>query len=141
MAAFGLYVAQDGVGISGNTAGDAFDINGSIKSTYCGILSYGTINLRISGMIDAPIAIMVESTYNEQTGIFYTRTPNNPDKVELADGAVINGAVDLGGGENTMVINSGATMNGTLAADPVSYTHLVGKALHPCNPTGNVPVR
>lgn len=117
VAAFGLYVAQDGVGISGNTAGDAFDINGSIKSTYCGILSYGTINLRISGMIDAPIAIMVESTYNEQTGIFYTRTPNNPDKVELADGAVINGAVDLGGGENTMVINSGATMNGTLAAD------------------------
>ena len=114
---FGIYVSNASGGISSNVAGDAFDINGDIFSTRYGVFSYGKINLRISGSITAGTAIGVESTYNERTGIYATSTPNNPDQVELAAGAVINGDIDLGGGDNTVIINSGAVMNGSLLAE------------------------
>ena len=114
---FGIYASNASGGISSNVAGDAFDINGDIISTRYGVFSYGKINLRISGSITAGVAIGVESTYDERTGIYATSTPNNPDQVELAAGAVINGDIDLGGGDNTVIINSGAVMNGSLVAE------------------------
>ena len=114
---FGIYASNASGGISSNVAGDAFDINGDIISTRYGVFSYGKINLRISGSITAGVAIGVESTYDERTGIYATSTPNNPDQVELAVGAVINGDIDLGGGDNTVIINSGAVMNGSLVAE------------------------
>ena len=114
--AFGIYASNYNSGISSNLIGDAFDINGTIYSSAYGIFSYGAINLRISGTIVAGYAIRVEHLYDDMTGIYSTSLPANSDQVELADGAYIVGNIDLGGGENTISINSGVTMFGALLA-------------------------
>ena len=114
--AFGIYASNYNSGISSNLIGDAFDINGTIYSSAYGIFSYGAINLRISGTIVAGYAIRVEQLYDDMTGIYSTSLPANSDQVELADGAYIVGNIDLGGGENTISINSGVTMFGALRA-------------------------
>ena len=113
---FGIYASNYSSGISSNLIGDAFDINGTIYSSAYGIFSYGAINLRISGTIVAGYAIRVEQLYDDMTGIYSTSLPANSDQVELADGAYIVGDIDLGGGENTISINSGVTMFGALLA-------------------------
>lgn len=90
---------------------------GTIKilggSSY-GIYSEDTLNLRVSGSITATYAIVTEGHYDETQATFiYTGNPNRKDQVELASTAVINGNIDLGGDENSIVINSGAKMTAT----------------------------
>ena len=115
---FGIYSRN---GFYTDVTGDAFDMAGTIKilggSSY-GIYSEDTLNLRVSGSITATYAIVTEGHYDETQATFiYTGNPNRKDQVELASTAVINGNIDLGGDENSIVINSGAKMTGNLLAE------------------------
>jgi len=95
---------------------DAFDINGTVDASDYGIVSMGTLDMRISGSVSAAYAVMTEGYFDEDSAKFYYTTSNNADKLELSDNAVINGAIDLGGGINSITIASGATVNGELLA-------------------------
>lgn len=99
-------------------AGDAFDINGSITASYAGVMSMDTINLRVSGAISSPVyAIQAEYRFDSTTNTIWTSSNNNnADQVELSATARITGNIDLNRGENIVVINSGAQMDGALQA-------------------------
>ena len=115
------------IGIQGNTlistarslTADAFDINGTITGFKCGIVSLGKLNLRVSGTISAKTVIAAERYYTIKAGeLFEIINPSTglADKVEFSKTAVITGDIELGRGENSVVINSGASINGTLLA-------------------------
>ncbi len=114
---FGIY-AQNG--FHTDVKGDAFDMAGTIYirgSRSFGIYSEDTLNLRVSGSITAYYAIKTEGRYNEKQGDWtYVGNPNRKDQVELSNTAVINGIIDLGGDENTIIINCGARVFGNLLA-------------------------
>lgn len=97
-------------------ANDAFDINGTVSASDYGIVSMGTLNLRISGSVSATYAVTTEGYFDEDSATFYYTTSNNADKLDLSDTAVVNGAIDLGGGINSITIASGASVNGELLA-------------------------
>ena len=95
---------------------DAFDINGDITSTLAGVVAVGEVNLRVSGKISTtgfPIAdidpMAITTDYGQSSS-------TNADKVELASTAAVTGNIDLAGGENILVINSGAQVDGKLLA-------------------------
>ena len=95
---------------------DAFDINGDITSTAAGVVAVGEVNLRVSGKISTtgfPIAdidgMAISTDYGQASS-------TNADKVELASTAAVTGNIDLAGGENILVINSGAQVDGKLLA-------------------------
>ena len=117
---FGIYTQN---GLRTDVTNDAFDFSGTISvsgsGSRFGIYSQAALNLRVAGSIKANTAIQTEGTYNEETGVFsYSSnvSPNHKDQVELASTAVINGNIDLGGDENSILINSGAKMTGNLLA-------------------------
>ncbi len=118
---FGIYTQN---GLRTDVTNDAFDFSGTISvsgsgSRFFGIYSQAALNLRVAGSITANTAIQTEGTYNEETGVFsYSSnvSPNHKDQVELASTAVIEGNIDLGGDENSILINSGAKMTGNLLA-------------------------
>ncbi len=109
---------------NGKVVYDAFDINGKISSTMVGLATVAALNLRVSGTITTTGGWVHIWGMSEQArdGIAITTdgnkaTSTNNDQIELADGGVIKGNVDLYGGENTFVINSGAQFTGKLTGD------------------------
>jgi hypothetical protein len=99
--------------------GDAFDINGSITASYAGVMSMDTINLRVSGSLSSPVyAIRAEYKFDSKRNTITTSSNNNnADQVELSATARITGDIDLSRGENIVIINSGAQMDGALLAE------------------------
>ncbi len=113
-----------GIGISvqgqigTSVVNDAFDINGTIKADGFGVLSRGKLNLRVSGTIESGYnAIWAESYWKSETSeIMVDSNLTHRDQVELAHTANITGDIDLGFGENKLIINSNAVMNGKILA-------------------------
>lgn len=107
--------------------GDAFDFTGSITAKY-GIVSVGALNIRVSGTIDSAGSIAIESEhsveYAQQWHGEYNNVVEN-DYVEIASGAVVNGSINLYKGENTLVISSGASIQGNIYATGSTGTNLI----------------
>ena len=95
---------------------DAFDINGDIYCTIAGVVSVSTANIRVSGSIKTKGIPSVNIDGMAITTDYGNVSSTNKDKIELADGAVIEGNIDLAGGENNLVVNSGAKVTGKLLA-------------------------
>ena len=95
---------------------DAFDINGDIVSTLAGLVAIGEVNLRVSGKISTEGFSIADVDGMAITTDYGNASSTNADKVELASTAVVKGNIDLAGGENTLVINSGAQVDGKLLA-------------------------
>ena len=101
---------------------DAFDINGTITGFDCGVASLGLLNLRVSGSIDVDengLVVAAERYFVIKSGeLFEIINPSTSlaDKVEFSSTANVKGKIELGRGENSVVINSGATIDGRLLA-------------------------
>ena len=98
---------------------DAFDFIGKIEGFYEGFATTALLNLRVSGSIDTttPYISSQKGPGNAIEAEYRVNGANNNDRVELADGAKIIGNIELGSGEkNSLIINSGASVEGKLLA-------------------------
>jgi len=109
-------------------ANDVFDLNGSVISTTYGIVSMDTLNLRISGTVSAAVAIATEFYLDESTNTIYYTTDNHSDRLEVSSSAKITGDIDLGAGQNSLIIESGASISGNLLASngELNITFMLG---------------
>ena len=114
LSAIGLNVRHT---LSSGRANDAFDFNGNLAGYQTGIAAFNTLNLRVSGMIVTADSAIVSERYLSGTTLYVLESVSgNNDRVELAAGAVVVGDIDLHLGTNTLVINSGASVTGTMLA-------------------------
>ena len=107
---------------NGTVAADAFDINGTVTSTIAGVITTAALNLRVSGNITGKGFNGYGFKYLVQDGIAIetdgrNATSKNNDQIELASTAVVKGDINMYGGENSLVLNSGAQFTGKLLAD------------------------
>ena len=107
---------------NGTVAADAFDINGTVTSTIAGVITTAALNLRVSGDITGKGFNGYGYKYLVQDGIAIetdgrNATSKNNDQIELASTAVVKGDINMYGGENSLILNSGAQFTGKLLAD------------------------
>ncbi len=99
-----------------NVANDSFDIGGYINANVA-FTSTETINLRVSGVIEAVDSISGETNYslgaNENVITYYSNVANR-DYVELTGTANVTGDIDLRKGINNYSISSNATFVGNI---------------------------
>ena len=124
-----IFATEHGINIY-KSAQDITNIAGSIigygGSTFVGVSSFEALNLRISGTIDAPdgYAVLGEAhrVTDRATGLWgiYRDVTNESlrnDYVELSATAKVNGVIELGGGSNTLRVNSSAEFAGYFSTE------------------------
>ncbi len=118
--------------LKSSVSGDAFDMNGTIISLMTGIASVQALNLRISGeiIVLAGNAVVADMCYSELSH-GEVRDEKNDDRLDIAATARIMGNIELGGGRNTVTVNSNAQIVGSLLAEAGEinlYFYLDGEA-------------
>lgn len=107
-----------------SSVGDTFNFNGSITVSgvagqLVGIASRETMNIALYGTVTVAGGFAIKGDYGRDTA-----TGFNDDIVELMNGSKTTGNINLGGGLNTVYINSGAKYTGFIDHD-VATTNVV----------------
>lgn len=113
-----LYGINANATLKSDVAGDMFDMNGTINATDYGILSAKGLNLRVSGTIETEdTAIWADAHMSENGKNPMVGQIKYDDRLDIADTAYITGNIELGGGRNTVTVNSKAKIDGSLLAE------------------------